>query len=60
MIVGVGTQAVTSPEQAVKAIRDSEGKGQGDAVALRILRDGQTAFVAVNPNASTSNNDDQG
>jgi serine protease Do len=60
VIVGVGTQAVTSPEQAVRAIRESEGKGKGDAVALRILRDGQTAFVAVNPNANTGNDSDQG
>ena len=63
VIVGVGTQAITSPEQAVRAIREAAGKGNGDAVALRILRDGQTAFVAVNLNHDgnkNSNNDDQG
>jgi serine protease Do len=45
VIVGVGTRAVASPEQAVAAIRRAE---RGNAsVALRVLRDGNTAFVAV-------------
>jgi serine protease Do len=55
VIVGVGTQTVTSPEQAAKMIRESEGNG--DAVALRILRDGQTAYLAVNLNNGGGNND---
>jgi serine protease Do len=55
VIVGVGTHTVASPEQASRAIRESEGKG--DAVALRILRDGQTAYVAVNLNHGGSDND---
>jgi serine protease Do len=48
VIVGVGMQAVGSPEQATHAIRDALHGGK--AVALRILRDGHTAFVAVDPN----------
>jgi hypothetical protein len=47
----VGTQSVTSPEQAVKAIHDVTGKfgDKGEhSLALRILRNGQMAFVALN------------
>jgi serine protease Do len=59
VIVGVGAHAVTTPEQATRAIRESEGRG--GAVALRILRDGQTAFVAVNiNNGNAPSDDDQG
>lgn len=47
LIVGVGSQTVASPEQATKAIR--EGVHGGKSVALRILRDGRAAFVAVDP-----------
>ncbi|WP_120007087.1 DegQ family serine endoprotease [Teichococcus vastitatis] len=43
VILGVGNKPVRGPDQAVSAIRDS----QGDALALQILRDGQHAFVAV-------------
>jgi serine protease Do len=49
VIVGVGTQGVDSPEQAARAIRSAKG----DAVALRILRDGHTAYVAVNLNGNS-------
>ena len=45
VIVGVGTQTVASPQQAVKAIHDAVKSGH--AVALRILRDGHTEFVAI-------------
>ena len=45
IVVGVGTHAVASPEQAVKAIR--EAVGGGDSVALRILREGHSSYVAV-------------
>ena len=45
VIVGVGTEKVGSPNEAVKAIRAAANKDH--AVALRILRDGQTAFVGV-------------
>jgi serine protease Do len=46
VIVGVGTQAVGSPAEAVKAMHSATG---GDhAVALRVLRNGQPLFVGVN------------
>ncbi len=45
VIVGVGSHAVNSPDEAVNAIRDAE-KGSS-SVALRVLRNGHTAFVAV-------------
>jgi serine protease Do len=45
VIVGVGTESVGSPEQAVKAIHAAVRSGH--AVALRILRDGHTEFVAI-------------
>jgi len=47
LIVGVGNKAVTSPEDAVGAIRQSAEAGR--TVALRVMRDGHTAFVAVDP-----------
>lgn len=47
VIVGVGDRAVGSPAEATRAIRDSLKNSQ--AVALRIIRDGQPAFVAVSP-----------
>ncbi len=47
VIVGVGTHPVTDPAQAASAIRNAERNDQ--AVALRIIHDGQPAFVAVNP-----------
>jgi serine protease Do len=47
VIVGVGEHAVTSPAEATRAIHDSLKASQ--AVALRIIRDGQPAFVAVSP-----------
>jgi serine protease Do len=45
VIVGVGLQGVTSPEQAVHAIHDAVHGSH--AVALRIYRDGHAAFVAI-------------
>jgi serine protease Do len=45
VIVGVGEHAVNSPEEAAKAIRASTKENH--AVALRVLRDGRTAFVAI-------------
>ena len=47
VIVGVGDTAVSSPNEATRAIRESLKSSQ--AVALRIIRDGQPAFVAVSP-----------
>jgi serine protease Do len=46
VIVGVGTESTDSPTAVIKAIRQAEAKKTG-AIALRLLRDGQTAFVAV-------------
>ena len=42
----VGDQAITSPQQAVRALRDGTRKS-GASVALRVLRDGHQAFVAL-------------
>jgi serine protease Do len=46
VIVGVGTEPVTSPEQAAHAIRQATQKNR--AVALRVFRNGHTLFVAIN------------
>lgn len=46
VIVGVGTEAVASPSEAVKALKEAlEGKEQ--ALAVRILRNGEAAFVGI-------------
>jgi len=47
VIVGVGDHTVASPAEATRAIRESLKASQ--AIALRIIRDGQPAFVAVSP-----------
>ena len=50
VIQGVGNHEVTTPEDAAKAIRRALENGHGTgSVALRVLRDGQSAFVAINP-----------
>jgi len=54
VIVGVGNKSVASPAQAAHDIRDTV-KG-GHAVALRILRNGQSAFVAVSPSMAGNGN----
>ncbi len=46
IIVGVGNQKVTSPSDVTKAVGSRLGRKDG-AVALRVLRDGTTAFVGV-------------
>lgn len=51
VIVGVGSQPVASPEDAVKAIRSASKES---SVALRILRDGKSAFVAIDMTAKDS------
>ena len=56
VIVGVGEQTVTSPSEATHAIRDALKNSQ--AVALRIIRDGQPAFVAVTPSQNDQANND--
>ena len=55
VIVGVGTRPVTDPAQAANAIRNAERNGD-QAVALRIIHDGQSAFVAVNPTSGNNAN----
>ena len=45
VIVGVGGKKVTSPSDAASAIRSA---AKDHAVALRIIRNGEPAFVAVN------------
>ena len=56
MIVGVGEHTVTNPSEATHAIRDALKSSQ--AVALRIIRDGQPAFVAVTPSQGDQANND--
>ena len=51
VLEAVGNQAVTNPQQAVTQLRDATSK-TGSAVALRVLRDGHQAFVALS--ASTA------
>jgi len=62
VIVGVGDQPVASPREAASAIRGA--LRDGHSVALRIVRDGQQAFVAVSPDAgagsSSGDEQDQG
>ena len=45
VLMGVGGQRVGTPQEAIKALRAHAGK----TLALRILRDGQAVFVAINP-----------
>jgi serine protease Do len=52
VLLGVGGQRVSSPADAAKAIRQIVGQDHGK-VALRILRDGQNAFVAIDPDDGT-------
>lgn len=48
VVQGVGNRAVASPQEAVQAIQSQGGTGEAHgAVALRILRDGHSLFVAV-------------
>ncbi len=46
LVVGVGSQPVATPEEAVKAIRSN---GRAKTLALRILREGRPAFIAIDP-----------
>ena len=52
VIVGVGSEKVASPSEAVGAIRKATA-GKDHAVALRIIRNGASAFVAVNLDQSS-------
>lgn len=55
VIVGVGSHSVASPAEAAKAMRTAMN-GTDHALALRIIRNGQPAFVGVTMGAQ----DDQG
>ncbi len=57
IIVGVGNQAVSSPQQAVSAVHAS--LKNDNTVALRILRNGQTVFVAISPDENSGNGANQ-
>ena len=54
VVVGVGGQAISSPEQAVTAIRTATADGK--TAALRVMRGGETAFVAVSPSKAAMPN----
>jgi serine protease Do len=58
VIVGVGDHAVSSPAEATRAIHESLKSSQ--AVALRIVRDGQATFVVVSPSDNDQAQGDQG
>jgi serine protease Do len=47
VLLSVGSKQVTTPQEAVQAIRAQQGAKQQQAVALRVLRDGHSLFVAV-------------
>jgi S1-C subfamily serine protease len=47
LVVGVGGKRVSSPDEAANALRTAARAGR--PFALRILRNGQGAFVAVRP-----------
>jgi serine protease Do len=54
VIVSVGTHAVHNPREAARAISDAL-RHDSNALAFRIIRNGQPAFVAVNLNNSDNN-----
>jgi serine protease Do len=58
VIVGVGSKPVGTANEAASEIRTATRGGH--AVALRILRNGQSLFVAVNPTTAGGQSSDQG
>lgn len=54
VIVGVGRQKVSSPAEAARAMREALG-GENHAVALRIIRNGEPAFVGIGIDNAGSN-----
>ncbi len=52
VVLSVGTKPVASPEEAVRAIR-AASKTKDGTLALRIFRDGQASFIAVDMNKPT-------
>ncbi|MCK8786730.1 DegQ family serine endoprotease [Roseomonas sp. NAR14] len=53
VILGVGNRAVGEPGEAAQAIREAL-RGNRNAVALRVLREGQSIFVAVPAEANAA------
>ncbi len=53
LLVGVGATDVSSPDQAVAAIKAARKSGAG-AVALRIVRQGQALFVGITLNGNNT------
>ena len=58
IILGIGSQLVSSPRDAVTAVHAALKHDQ--SVALRILRDGHDAFVAVSPSGPDAGGDGSG
>ncbi len=57
VLVGVGTKPVDGPDQAAHAIHKALAEsGDGHSLALRIMRNGETAFVALDLNGSGNGN----
>jgi serine protease Do len=54
LVIGVGSKPVTSPDEAARAIR-AAASSSDHALALRIVRHGEPAFVAVNLDRSGDN-----
>ncbi len=54
VVVGVGTNSVSNPNQAVDAIR--KAVKEHHAVALRVMRNGQAVYVALDMSKSSENN----
>ena len=55
LLIGVGPQAITSPDDAVAAIQAARKAG-APAVALRIMRQGQALFVGITLGKQGANN----
>jgi serine protease Do len=51
VVLGVGVKSVSSPEEAVAAIRSATSSGH--SLALRVLRHGNALFVPVTPPGAT-------
>ncbi len=56
ILLGVGEKAISSSADGAAALRAATKAGQ--PVALRILRDGQLAFIAISPNGGGQAPDD--
>jgi serine protease Do len=55
VVVSVGTKGVSSPEEAVSAIKDAARRHH--ALALRVVRNGQAVFVALDLSHPEQNSD---